>query len=146
MKQQRKLLGRYRSASHLLAACTLALSTHAIAADITGNAFSISASGAPAGASAMRLAGPLGFAADSDSLSYSSDERLPDGSYRYEIFGELPGDIEDSPLSAQNQLDNGRDEEALERRSSRRIGVVDSGHFYMQNGAVMAKSDITEEE
>jgi len=146
MKQQRTLLGRYRSASHLLAACTLALSTHAIATDITGNAYSISANSAPAGASAMRLAGPLGFAADTDSLSYSSEERLPDGSYRYEIIGELAGGFEDSPISAQNQLNNGRDEEALERRSSRRIGVVDSGHFYIQNGAVQAKSDITEQE
>ena len=88
------------------------ISTGAMAVEFYGGAHGVTASGV-SGATSMRIAGPRGFVIEVDSLSYSSAEGLPNGSYRYEIVGETVP--ESNYLDSKAKMNNGRSEHANNR-------------------------------
>lgn len=114
------------------ASALLGLSAQALAADFYGDAYGFSASGAPSGATSMRVTGPKGFAVESDSLSYNSDQLLPNGTYKYEIHGAVS--LEDSAVDVKHKMNQGRSASA--KRGRKATGVIDSGHFRIKSGEV----------
>jgi len=111
-------------------------------AGVSGDAFGIYAD-AP-GAHSMTLTGPPGFAVEVNATTYRppSGEPLPDGAYRYQIYGPMPR--REQPYSAKYEMDNGRGE-AVSSSRSEASGVIDSGRFRIVNGAVIAPDDAVEE-
>ena len=67
---------------------------------------------------------------------------LPDGTYRYEIFGTVP--VETDPYDAKLNMNNGRSPQA--KRSSRGEGVIAFGHFKIKHGAMFEPGNKKEEE
>ena len=114
----------------------LGLSAATSATNFTGDAYRITAYNAPAGAISMRLGGPQGFVAESDSLTYDSFYPLPDGTYSFEITGALTGVREGDSYDAKNSMNNGRDFDAASYRGFV-SGIMDSGYFSIVGGTVL---------
>ena len=84
----------------------------------------------------VTVIGPAGFSTQSDSLSVSANQLLPDGHYNYEVVADLP----QPPPSNSSQMNNGR--AAVVSRGQAR-GVVATGSFYVANG-VSVDPNLTE--
>ena len=126
------------------AAMLMGTSMQLSATDFSGDAYGVTAHNAPAGAISIRLGGPGGFSAESDSLSYSSFYPMPDGSYRYEVTGALPSTRGAVAYDSKDAMHNGR--ASTRGAVGARTGVVDAGHFRLQQGAVIMPDPTVVEE
>ena len=124
-----------------LSGVVLALAANTSAADIGGNASELYATSAPSGATRLVIAGPGDIVLESESLSVSAPTALPDGSYRYVIFGadyrsRQLVDLSDT-LDVKATLNNGRDT----RSRSARLGTPETrlseGDFRLVGGSVV---------
>lgn len=135
-----KISPTFRRALGCLAAGTLlSLSTQVPATEFSADGYGFSAYGAPGGATSMRVTGPDGFAVETDSLSYSGDEALPDGTYKYEITGSVPRMT--SAVDVKGNLNQGR---SASVRPGKATGVIDAGHFRILNGSVVVPDNVVE--
>jgi len=117
------------------------VSANSQAADISGGSGGVSVWGV-SGATSMRVSGPRGFSAEADSLSLNSQKGLPNGSYRYEVYG--PTASADDPFDSKHDMDNGRSAADKANRVAA-SGVIASGHFRIVQGQVFVPGNETEE-
>ena len=136
--------------SHRVASCAAVMSllfgSFAGAADVTGGAYGVSLSSAPANLHSVRITGPNGYSSVSPSASLQSSDGAPlvDGAYNYEVVETQCVNVSSAEITAamRDNAANGRDADA--QPSSCREVVVDSGSFRIVGGAVPSKTVVEE--
>ncbi len=136
--------------SHGVASCAAMMSllfgSFAGAADVTGGAFRVSLSNAPANLHSVRITGPNGYSSVSSGASLRSLNGAPlaDGVYSYEVVKTQCVDVSWAEITAakRDNAANGRAADA--QPSNCRQVVVDSGSFRIVDGAVPSSTVVEE--
>lgn len=125
------------------AAVALLLQSAVWATTISGNSEELVFNNPPDGVITIRIASPDGEVFTSDELIISSMGRdFPDGSYQYELMGELSETARDKSANS-NLENNGRNGNVALLTP---VGGIESGAFRIINGIVVDTRTLTEKE
>ncbi len=118
-----------------------ALAGIAMASEIKGGTNSLTCEGMSDRAIAWKINGPDNLIIQSKSAIISADKPLPDGKYRFEIIGYLEKSEIRKPKK-EKSLNNGRG--SSDTPPNYPVGVIESGHFRIDEGEIVSKDDADE--
>ncbi|MFC3151269.1 hypothetical protein ACFOEK_09555 [Litoribrevibacter euphylliae] len=117
---------------------TLFLPLSLSAATVEGTSKNLSFKQLPQKYSFIKIHGPDGYLIEiqsltNNSLTYKTDSVLPDGAYRYDVFG--PMKVEAKVDRYKSSLNNGRNASVKPKKQG--LGILESGNFHIRNQKVL---------